>query len=64
MKAAAFAAFLAVPFHGFCWAKSVSVWIHKLVRDDDVPTETRSRQIGESEHAQLGLGEWQSLSHM
>ena len=45
-----------VPFHGLCWAESVSVWIHELVPDDDVPTETGSRQIGENEHAQLGLG--------
>jgi len=26
-----------VPFHGFCWAESVSVWIHQLVPDDDLP---------------------------
>ncbi len=26
-----------VPVHGFCWAESVSVWIHELVPDDDVP---------------------------
>ena len=26
-----------VPFHGFCWSESVSVWIHELVPDDDVP---------------------------
>src|SRR5450759_3442985 len=45
-----------VPFHGFCWAESVSVWIHELVPDDDVPTGTGTRQIGENEHAQLGLG--------
>jgi len=27
-----------VPFHGFCWPESFSVWIHQLVPDDDFPT--------------------------
>ena len=42
-----------VPFHGFCWAESVSVWIHELVPDDDVNLESADRR---SEHAQLALG--------
>ena len=40
-----------VPLHGFCWPESVSVWIHELVPDDDIPAQAWSRQIGESEHA-------------
>src|SRR3974377_639964 len=45
-----------VPFHGFCWPESVSVWFHELVPDDDVFAQTWSWPIGEREHAQLGLG--------
>lgn len=37
--------------HGFCRPESVSIRINELVPYDDLPTETGSRQVGESEHA-------------